>query len=167
MTLAPSPIFPREHARHGHLAAVRGIDGLEHVSDGLARFDAESLGGIGNAGRLVAQRFHQPQHPVGARGRAEQHGAHQTLAQFLGKIVEYFVARRLNVLEQLLHQLVVVIGQGLQHREPCRLLAIERIAFERNDFRRRVLLVDERALQREIDEAGDDVAGKRRDLPHQ
>ena len=30
-----------------------------------------------------------------------------------------------------------------------------------------MLLVDERALQREIDKAGNDVTGKRRDLSHQ
>ena len=70
----------------------------------------------------------------------------------------------LNVFEQLLHQLVVVVGQRLQHGEPRRLLAVERIAFERNDFRRRMLLVDEGAFEREIDEPGDDVAGKCRYL---
>src|SRR5262249_25699954 len=70
----------------------------------------------------------------------------------------------LNVFEQLLHQLVVVVGQRLQHGEPRRLLAVERIAFERNDFRRRMLLVDEGAFEREVDEAGNDVAGKSRYL---
>ena len=35
------------------------------------------------------------------------------------------------------------------------------------DFRRRVLLVDKGALEREIDEAGDELAGESRDLPQQ
>ena len=153
-----------EHADRGHLAAMGGIDGLEHVGDGLARLDAEPLRRLGNAGRLMAQRLHEAQHPVGTRGRAEQHRADQTFAQFLRQIVEYFVARRLDVFEQLLHQLVVVIGQRLEHREPCRLLAVERITFERNNFRRRVLLVDEGALQCEIDETSDDIAGEGRYL---
>jgi hypothetical protein len=104
------------------------------------------------------------QHAVGARGRAEQHGTDQALAQFLGKIVEDLVARRLNVFEQLLHQLVVMVGQRLQHGEAGRLLAVERIAFERNDLRRRMRLVDERAFEREIDKPADDLAGKGRYL---
>jgi hypothetical protein len=53
-----------------------------------------------------------------------------------------------------------VVGQGLQHGEARGLLEVERIAFERNDLRGRVLLVDERAFEREIDEPGDDVARK-------
>src|SRR5262245_65477484 len=64
-------------------------------------------------------------------------------------------------------QLVVVVGQRLQHRETCGLFAVERVAFERYHLRRRVLLVDERTFEREIDEAGDDLAGERRDLPQQ
>src|SRR5262249_53213888 len=83
------------------------------------------------------------------------------------QIVEYLVARGLDVFEQLLHQLVVVVGQDLEHRKPCRLLAVERITFERNNFRRRVLLVDKGALQREIDESGDDLAGEGRYLSQQ
>ena len=115
----------------------------------------------------MAQRLHQPQHAVGARRRADQHRADQAVAQLLGEIVEHLVARRLDVLEQLLHQLVVVVGQRLQHGEARGLLAVERIAFERNDLRGRVLLVDEGALEREIDEAGDDVAREGRNLPQQ
>src|SRR5262245_34680131 len=33
--------FSREHAGHRHLAAMRGIDGLEHVSNSLTRLHAE------------------------------------------------------------------------------------------------------------------------------
>ena len=156
--------FTRKHAGHRHLAAMRGVDGLEQVSDSVAALHAEPFCGVRDAGGLVAQRLHQAQHAVGARGRTEQHGADQTLAQFLGEIVEDLVARRLNVLEQLLHQLVVMVGQRLEHGESGRLLAVERIAFERDDLRRRVLLVDERAFEREIDESADDLAGKGRYL---
>ena len=92
-------------------------------------------------------------------------GHDQALAQFLGEIVEHLVARRLDVLEQLLHQLVVVIGQRLQHGEARFLLAVEVVALELDDLGRRVLLVDKGALEREIDEAGDDVAVPDRNLP--
>ncbi len=94
-------------------------------------------------------------------------GTDQAFAQFLGQIVEDLVARRRNVLEQLLHQLVVVVGQRLQHGEARGLLAVEGIAFERHHLRRRVLLVDEGALEREIDETGDDLAREGRYLPQQ
>jgi hypothetical protein len=113
----------------------------------------------------MAQGLHQAPHAVGAGRRAEQHGADETLAQLLGQIVEDLIARRLDVLEQLLHQLVVVVGQRLQHGEARGLLAIERVAFQRHDLRRRMLLVDVGALEGEIDEAGDEVAGKGRELP--
>ena len=115
----------------------------------------------------MAQRLHQPQHAIGARGRAEQDRTDETLAHFLGQIVEDLVARRLDVFQQLLHQLVVVVGQRLQHGEARGLLEVERIAFERNDLRGRVLLVDKRAFEREIDEPGDEIARKRRNLPQQ
>ena len=106
----------------------------------------------------MPQRFQQPQHPVGARRGSHQHRADQTLAQFAREVVEHLVARRLDVLEQLLHQLVVMIGQRLQHRETGRLFAIGRIAFEPHHFGRGMLPVNKGALQREIDEARNDVA---------
>ena len=153
--------------RDRHLAAVGRVQRFQHIGDGVAAgFHAEPLGGFRNARRFMAQRLHQPQHAVGARRRAHQHRADQAFAQFAGEIVEHLVARRLDVFEQLLHQLVVVIGQRLQHGEARGLFQIGGVAFERNHFRGRVLLVDKGAFQREIDEARDEVAGERRDLPH-
>ena len=156
----------REHAHDRHFAAVRGVLRLEHVGDRVvAGFDAETFGGFGDARRFMAQRLEQPQHAVGARGGAHQNRAHQAFAQFAREIVEHLVARRLDVFEQLLHQLVVMVGERLQHREARGLFPIGGVAFERNDFRGGVLLVDKGAFEREIDEAGDDVAGECRDLP--
>ena len=65
----------------------------------------------------MPQRLEKPQHAIAAAGNAEQHRAHDPIAQFLGEIVEHLVARRLDILEQLLHQLVIVIGERLQHGE--------------------------------------------------
>ncbi len=127
--------------------------------------DAEPLGGLDDARRFVAQRLHQPQDAVRPHRRAHQHRAHQAFAQFAREIVEHLVARRLDVLEQLLHQLVVVVGERLQHREARRLFPIRGGAFERHYFGWRVLLVDKGAFQREVDEPGDDVAGEGGDLP--
>ena len=133
----------------------------------VAGLGAEARDGLRHAGRLVAQRLEQAQHAVRAGGDAEQHRDDQPLAQFLGEIVEHLVARRLDVLEQLLHQLVVVIGQRLQHGEARFLLAIALLAGELDDLGRRIFLVDMGALEREIDEAGNDVAVPDRDLPQQ
>src|SRR5262245_62460076 len=48
-----------EHASRRHLAAVRGIDGLEHVSNWMAPLHAEPFCGVRDAGGFVAQRLHQ------------------------------------------------------------------------------------------------------------
>ena len=165
-SVVPSPAWPASMRAIDILPPWVGVLGLEHVGDGVAaRFHAEPLRGFGDARRFVAQRLQQPQHAVGAGRGAHQHRAHQAVAQFAGEIVEHLVARRLDVFEQLLHQLVVVVGERLQHREARGLFAIGDVAFERNDFGRSVLLVDKGAFQREIDEAGDEVAGEGRDLP--
>ena len=157
-----------EHARDRHLAAVRGVQRLEHIGERIAAgLDAEPLGGRRDVGRFVAQRLHQAQHAVGAGRGAHQHRADQAVAQFLRQIVEHLVLRRLDVAEQLLHQLVVVIGQRLQHGEARGLLAVDDVAFERHDFGSGVLLVDKGALEREVDEAGDDVAVEGRNLAQQ
>ena len=117
--------LPGEQTGDRHFAAMRGVEGLEHQRQRIvAGFGAEPRDRLGDAGRLVAQRLEQAQHAVLAGGDAEQHRDDQPLAQFLGQIVEHLVARRLDVLEQLLHQLVVVIGQRLQHGEARFLLAI-------------------------------------------
>ena len=84
-------------------------------------------------------------------------GQTKTVPQFLGEVVEHFVAWRRDVFQQLLHQLVIVVGERLQHGEARFLLAAQIVAVERDDCRGSVFLVDEGPFEREIDEAGDDV----------
>ena len=112
----------------------------------------------------MPQRLHQAEHAIGARGDADQDRADQPVAQLLGEIVEHLVARRRDVGEQLLHQLVVVIGERFQHGEARGLLALEILAGEIDHLGRGVLLVDMGALEREIDKAGDDVVLPDRNL---
>lgn len=57
-----------------------------------------------------------------------------------------------------------MIGELLEHREPRFLLTVEIAAFEVDHFGRFVLPIDEGALQREIDIAGDQVAVPDRNL---
>ncbi len=155
----------RKHAPQRQLAAVLQMHGLEDIGQRvLLLLDAEPAGGLGNTGRLVAQCLHQAEHAVLAARRAEQHRTDQAFAQFAGEIVEHGIARRLDILQQLLHQRVVVIGELLQHREARFLLAVEIAALQRHHLGRLVLAIDEGALQREIDEAFDQIAVPDRDL---
>ena len=112
----------------------------------------------------MPQRLHQPQHAVLACRGTQQYRADQAFAQFAGEIVEHRVARRRDVLQQLLHQRVVVIGELFQHREAGFLLAVEIAAFQRHHFGRLVFAIDEGALQREIDKTFDQLAVPDRDL---
>ena len=149
-----------EHARDRHLAAVRGVQRLDHIGDRIvAGLEPEPLRGLGDPGRLVAQRLHQPQHAIGAGGGADQHRTRPGRRAAPWSDRRRSCPRRRDVLEQLLHQLVVVIGERLQHLEArCPSRDRDRRPSSVDDFGRRVLLVDVGPLQREIDEAGDDVA---------
>ena len=73
------------------------------------------------------------------------------------KIVEDLVTRRRHVLEKLLHQLVIIVGELLEHREPRLLLPIGKSIGNVDHLGRRVLTIDVRAFESEIDEAGDNV----------
>jgi hypothetical protein len=112
----------------------------------------------------MAQRLHQSQHAVLARRRSKQHRTDQPFAQFAGEIVEHGIARRLDILQQLLHQRVVMVGELFQHREARFLLAVEIAAFEVDDLGGLVLAIDKGAFQREIDETFDQVAVPDRNL---
>ena len=70
----------------------------------------------------------------------------------------------LDVLEQLLHQPVVVVGERLEHGEAGLDLAGASSSSMSIDLARGVLAIDEGALEREVDEAGDDAALPDRDV---
>ena len=118
----------------------------------------------GHERRLVAERLEQAEDAVAGLGRAEQHRADQPVAQLLAEIVEHPVARRRHVLQQLLHQRVVVVGELLQHGEARLLLQRRERVGNGHHLARRMLAIDVGALERQIDEAGDDVVLPDRDL---
>src|SRR5215471_5119963 len=60
-----------------------------------------------------------------------------------------------------------MIGERLQHREARFLFPVEIFTIEGDDLRRRMLLVNKGALEREVDETGDDIAIPNRDLAQQ
>ncbi len=112
----------------------------------------------------MAERLQEPQDAVAVRGRSDQDGHDLTGTKLLGKIGEDFVARRLNVFEELLHQRVVVVGEALQHGE-ARLVAARRLArIELDHLALRLFAVDEGAVEREIDEADSDLVLPDRNL---
>ena len=157
-----------EQPHDRHLAAVRRVERLEHERRRVvARFDAQTLRRFGRAGRFMPECLEQAQDAVAARGDTEKNRADDAFAQFLREIVEHLVARRLDILEQLLHQLVVVVGKRLEHLEARFFLAVEVFVLQLDDFGRRVFFVDKGALEREIDKPGDDVAVPDRNLPQQ
>src|SRR5712671_384708 len=119
------------------------MNGLEHIGQRiLGGRRAETLCGLRDTGRFMAQRLHQAQHAVLAHRGAEQHRTDQSFTQFAG-----------------------VIGELFQHRKAGLLLAVEIAAFEGYDFGRLVFAIDEGALQRQIDEARDQLAVPDRNLP--
>ncbi len=144
---------------------MRGVDGLEHVRGRLGVLELEAAGRRVDERCLVTQRLQQTQDAVAVLGRAQQNRHDQALAQVLDEVGEHLVARRLHVGEQLLHQLVVVVGQLLQHLEARLRLALLDARRHLDHLRLRLGAVDEGALQRQIDEAGGDAVLPDRDLP--
>ena len=121
-----NPVKPQRHAvvhlagpdaGERHLAGLSGIDGLEHLRRvPCAPGSMPSRARRGRRpGRLVAQRLQQPVDAVLVFGRAEEHRHDQILLQVAGQRSVDFVGRRHHVLQQLFHQVVVEIGQRLQH----------------------------------------------------
>ena len=91
-------------------------------------------------------------------------GTIKPFLQLLDEVGEDLVARRLHVGEQLLHQLVVVVGELLQHLEARFRLALLDARRHLDHLGLGVLAIDEGALERQVDEAGGDAVLPDRDL---
>ena len=114
---------------------------------------------------FVAQRLQQSQHAVRALAEPISTGQMAPSRSSFGEIVEHLRRAAARCLEQLLHQLIVMVGELFQHREARVFLARLSRRIELDDLARRVLAINKRALQREIDEADDDAVLPDRDLP--
>ena len=102
---------------------------------------------------------------VGASCRNAQQKRHdEPLAKFRREIVEHKVARRLDVGQKLLHQLVVIVREALQHGEARLARQFVHTSRELHDLARGVLAVDEGPLERQIDEARHDAVFPDREL---
>ena len=143
---------PAERSRQGK-AADRAVDDLEHVQGGVAH--AEPIGGRLRSRRFVAHRFQQPADTPGADRRAEQHRNAKIIPSLTGKVLQDFVARGRFVHQQLLEELVVMIGKLFEHMGTR--LGLPRLKVGGNVDALRLLArtVLERIFEGEIDEAVD------------
>src|SRR6516164_489847 len=91
---------------------MRQVVGLDHLRQRLALGgDPESLGGGLRRRRLVPQRLPQaPNAPIRER-RAEEHRYNLNLAQSARQVSVDLLLWRLDILEQLLEQRIVEIGE--------------------------------------------------------
>ena len=141
------------------------VQGLHHLDDRIAAFlDAEARPRVGDARRLVPDRLEQPPDPVAAFGRADQDRTDLPRPHLDDEVLEHILAGRLDVLEKLLHQPVVVVGERFEHREARIDLSGTVFVGHVDGLARRVLAIDEGPLEGEVDEAGHHVALPDRDM---
>jgi hypothetical protein len=117
------------------------------------------------ARRFVAKRLEQPSNTPAAIGGAEQDRYAKAFAGFPRKVLKDPALVRNLVHQQLLEQLVIMIGQLFQHLVARFMLALLDIAGDVDLLGILAGQIMESAFQREIDEAGDPVAVADRDLP--
>ena len=165
VTTVPSPNSPVSTRTKRKLAAVRGVQRLHHVGGRLGVLELQPPRRHVDRRRLVAQRLQQPEDAVVVARRAEQHRTDEAVAELLRQILEDLVARGRHVGKQLLHQLVVMVGELLQHVEAGFLLALRNGLGKLDDLGRRVGAIDEGAFGGEVDEAGGDAVLPDGDLP--
>ena len=156
MSSAPSPIEPE---------STRATDSLPpwvvcsvFITWTIASLPAGTLrrcAGVGDARRLMPDRLEETADAVAVLGRADQHRTDQAGAHLDDEIGKDLLAFRLDILEELLHEAVVVVGELLEHGEAGFRLPRPGLVGHVDHFARRVLAVDEGALEREIDVAGD------------
>ena len=66
----------------------------------------------------MAHGLQEPAHAPGAARRTKKDGNAEALAGFAGEVLEDFLARRSLVHQELLEELVVMIGEPFEHLRP-------------------------------------------------
>jgi hypothetical protein len=135
------------------------VGGLHHLNQrcAFALVNPETPPRCLDIGCVVADRLQQPQHTVAFLGGSNQHRCHLAVAQVGGEIVEYSVARWLDLFEQLFHQLVIVIGERFQHGKTRLDFARLLVAGNFGDFAFGIFAIDVGAFQSQVDRADDDA----------
>ncbi len=145
-----------ENPGQRQLAGMGHVIGLEDLGDvvGLVRNQAETRRRGFRPRHLVAQRFQQAAHAMVAISRAEEDRHDQIAGQILGQLLIDLVLRGDRILEQLLQQLVVEIGEGFQHPAARFLLAGRGLFRHLDQVRSLAGLVVVGAFAHQIDIAG-------------
>ena len=149
----------RQHARERKLAGMGHVIGLEHLGHRIARLGHKAQPrrrGLGPR-HLMAQRLQQAAHAIVALGGAEEDGDDEVGGQILAQLLIDLVLRGHRILEQLLQQLVVVVGERFQQLATGLLLARGDLLGHLDQLGGLARLVAIGALADEIDIAGDDL----------
>ncbi len=158
-----------EHAGDGEATDRSLVAHLEHLD--RRRVDTEPFGGLGGRGRIVPQRLEQAADAEAVDRRAEHHRHDQPLGRLALQVAEDERRVGLLVLEQLLEQVVVVVGELFEHVEAPGRLGVLHIIGNGLLLGGLALAVMVGAVEREVDEAdyflalGDRVSGGRRAPP--
>ena len=152
-------------ARQRQFARVRQVERLEHLRHRLAvRLDAEAGGRLLRARRLMAQCLPKTAGAVILGRGAEKHRHDQVLLKILGQVLVNFFLRGLHILEQLLEQLVVEIGELLDELGAGFGLAVPEVIRQRDQVGGLARAVMVGTLADEIDIAVDRLGGAQRHL---
>src|SRR6266702_2094722 len=135
---------------------MRQVIGLEDLSEWLAGGgDAEARRGLGWAGRLMAQRLPQPADAIILAGRPDKYRGDQIALKILGQVLVDLLFGGLHVLEQLLQERIVEIGQLLDDAGPGLALPVPEILWQRDQIGGLAGPIAVGALADQIDIAGD------------
>ncbi len=138
---------------------MRQVIGLQHLHERRAvRLEAQRLAMGRGLRRLAHQRLEQPTRAHVPLGHAHQHGHDLVGAQRLPEVGDDRVGGGLAVLEQGLHQVVVEVGQRLQHLGAGGLLALAILLGQRDGVGGPARLVGVGLLGHEVDVADEPVA---------
>ena len=154
-----------EHPRQRELARVRGVIGLHDVGCRFGAAEAQALGRLLREGHLVPERLEQPRDSVAFLGRAEKDRDDLTLLELDNEILEDLVPARRDVAQKLLHQVVVVVGELFEHGKTLIGLELREVGWNGDHLARRMLAIDESALESQVHESAHDPVFPDRKLP--
>jgi hypothetical protein len=119
------------------LAGVGEVVGLEHLDERRpVPVRAQRRRALGRLGASLASASSSRRTPLSCSATPRNTGTTWSAPSVLPEVAQDLLLRRLLVLQQLLHQVVVEVGQRLQHLAPRRLLALQVLGRQRDDVGR-------------------------------
>src|SRR5207253_973803 len=144
-------------------AADRPVNDLEDIERRVA--DPEAADGGQRGRRLVANGFEQYPDAPRADRRPEQHRDTKIVARFAGEVLEHLLARRRLVHQQLLEQLVIMVGELFEHLRASLDLSIVELGRNFDPLRLLPGAILEGIFKGEVDKSADLLTIPDRDLP--